>query len=113
MDYNTYYGSYHEINTQVLKPEEDSMAIRMLVRIVILHQHGQLSENQWKAISALKSHKELIRQSKDLELSAINAKIRLLKEVVKCDISESDLQDLYWRVNVLFLRPGLRLLCRP
>ena len=110
---NTCYGSYREINTQVLKPKGDSLAIRMFIRLVVLYQHGQLTTSQWKAISALKSHQESIRQSKELDLPAINADIRLIREVTECDMSESDLQDLYWRVSILFLGLELRLLYRP
>lgn len=107
------YRSYHEIDTQVLEPKGDSLAIRIFIRLVVLHEHGQLTKNQWKAISTLKSHKQLIGHSNELDLPVINADIRLLKEVTQCDMSESDLQDLYWRVNKLFLELGLRLLCRP
>lgn len=82
----------------------------MFIRLVLLHQYGQLTTNQWKAISALESHKELTRQSTRLDLLAINADIRLLREVMKCDMSESDLQDLYWQVNITFLELRLRLL---
>lgn len=110
---HTCYGSYREINTQVLKPQSDSLAIRMFIRLVVLHQHGQLTTSQWKAISTLESHKELMRQSKELDLPAINADIRRVREVTECDTSESDLQDLYWRVSIIFLELELRLLYRP
>ena len=96
----TCYRSYREIDNHVLEPKGDSLAIRMFIRLVVLHQDGQLTENQWKAISALKSHKESIGKSKELGLPAINSDIQLLREVTQCDMSESDLQDLYWRVNI-------------
>jgi hypothetical protein len=112
VDY-THCRSYREINTQVLKPKGDSVAIRMFIRLVVRHLRGQLTKNQWMAISALKSHKDLIRQSDELDLSAINADIRLLRKVTECDILEDDLQDLYWRVNTTSLEQELRVLCRP
>lgn len=97
---HTCYRSYREIDPQLLKPKKDSLAIRMLLRLIVLHQYGQLSKNHWKAIWALESHRKLMKQSKDLDLAAINADIRLLREVTKCDISEDDLQELYWQINV-------------
>lgn len=100
---HTCYCSYREIDPQLLKPKKDSLAIRMLLRLIVLHQYGQLSKNHWKAIWALESHRKLMKQSKELDLAAINADIRLLREVTKCDISEDDLQELYWQVNEIFL----------
>ena len=76
------------------------MVIRMLICLVIQHLHGQVTKNQWMMISALKSHTDVFRQSYDLELSAI---IRLLRKVTGCEISEDDLQDLYWQVNITSL----------
>ena len=70
----------------------------MLIRLVMLHQHGQFTPNQWKAIMALQHNKDSVRQSEALDLAAINAEIGLVKEVIGCEMSENELQDLYWRV---------------
>lgn len=83
-----------------MKPIDKTLATRMLLRLIVLHQHGQLTNNQWKAISALDSKKGFMHQSDELDLSA---DIKLLKPVTKCDMSEADLQELYWRVNTIFL----------
>lgn len=91
-------GSYCKINARGPKAKQNSSAIRMLVRLVILHQCGRLTDNQWQAILALNSHKALIEQSEALDWAAINADIRLVKEVTKDEMSENDLEDLYWRV---------------
>ena len=112
IDYS-YHGSYREINTQILKIREDSLAIRIFIRLVLLYQQGQLTGNQWKAISALKSHRESMIQTKELDLLAINADIELIREVMKSNLSESDLQDLYWRVSMICLNLQLRLFYRP
>ena len=99
-----YRGSYREINAHARKAKELSSAIRMLVRLVVLHQHGRLTDKQWQAILSLKSHKALIEQSKALDWAAINADIELVKEVTEDDMSRNDLEDLYWRVNMIFPR---------
>ena len=106
-------GSYRQVDTQILKPKEDSLAIRMLIRLVLLHQYAQLTTSQWKAIAVLKPHKESIKDSEELNLQLINSGIRLVREVTKCGTSESDHQDLYWRVGILSLELDMRLLCRP
>ncbi len=72
---------------------------------MVLHQHGRLADNQWQAILALKSHKPSIKQSEELDWAAIKADIRLVKEVTKDDMSENDLEDLYWRVSTIFPEP--------
>lgn len=77
----------------------------MLVRLVLLHQYGRLTDNQWQAILALESHKALIEQSKASDWAAITADIRLVKEVTGDDMSENDLEDLYCRVNMMSTRP--------
>ena len=41
-----YRGSYREINAYARKAKEFSSAIRMLVRLVVLHQYGRLTDNQ-------------------------------------------------------------------
>ncbi|KAL9125868.1 MAG: hypothetical protein Q9175_008012 [Cornicularia normoerica] len=102
-----YRGSYCEINARSLKAQEVSSAIRMLIRLVVLHQHGGLTDNQWQAVLALTSHKAWIEQSKELDWKAIRADIRLVKEVTKDDLSENDLEDLYWRVNITFFEPRI------
>lgn len=94
------HGSYCKINVHAPKTKEVISAIRMLVRLVILHQHGGLTDNQWQAILALESHKASIEQSKELDWIEINADIRLVKEVTKDDMSENDLEELYWRVSM-------------
>lgn len=70
----------------------------MLVRLVTLHQYGRITDDQWQAILALKSHKASIEQSEELDWAAISADIRLVKEVTKDEMSENDLGDMYWRV---------------
>ena len=94
-------GSYSDINAQTPNTleEEDSSAIRILIRLLVLRQNGRLTDNQWQAMLTLQSHKALIEQSKGLDLAAINADIRLVKQVTKDDMSEDDLEDLYWRVS--------------
>lgn len=77
----------------------------MLIRLVVLHQHERLTDNQSEAIVALESHKTSIEQSEDLDWAAIKADIKLVKEATKDDMSERDLEDLYWRVNINFLIP--------
>lgn len=79
----------------------------MLVRLLVLHQHGRLTDNQWQAILELKSQKGLIEQSEVLDWAAINADIRLVKEVTEDDVSQDDLRDLYWRVNMTLPRFGV------
>ena len=86
-----------------MKAHELNSAIRMLIRLLVLHQHGRLSDNQWQAILALESHKTSIEQSEGLDWAAINANIRLVKEVTKHDLPETDLADLYWRVCTVLL----------
>ncbi len=93
-------GSYHEIKAHSPEAKEVDSATRMLVRLVILHQHERLTDNQWQAILALQSHKALIEQSQESDWAEMNADIRLVKEVTGDDMSESDLEDLYWRVNM-------------
>ena len=93
-------GSYCGIDGRALKAKELTIAIRMLIRLLVLHQHGRLTDNQWQAILELKSHKGLIEQSEILDWAAINADIRLVKEVTEDDMSQDDLRDLYWRVNM-------------
>lgn len=97
-------GSYCGISTHGSKAKELNSAIRMLVRLVILHQHGRLSDNQWQAIMALKSHKASIEQSEELDWAAIKAKLRLVKEVTKDEMSEIDMGVLYWRVSMMLLK---------
>lgn len=77
----------------------------MLIRLLVLHQYGRLTENQWQAILALKSHKAIIEQSTEVDWASLNADIRLVKEVTKDDISENDMEDVYWRVNITFPKP--------
>lgn len=91
---------YCEINTRSMKAHELNSTTRMLIRLMVLHQHGQLPDNQWQAILALESHKTSIEQSEDLDWAAINADIRLVKEVTKIDLPETDLADLYWRIKI-------------
>lgn len=79
----------------------------MLIRLVVLHQHERLTDNQWQAILALQSHKASIEQSKELDWASIRADIRLVKEVTKDDLSENDLEDLCWRVNITFFEPRI------
>ena len=79
----------------------------MFIRCVILRQSGQLTSSQWKAILALQSHKEAIGEAL-AEPLAVNEDIRLIKEVTGCDMSESDLQDLYWTVRISFFKAGCR-----
>ena len=81
---------------------ELNSATRMLIRLMVLHQHGRLPDNQWQAILALESHKTSFEQSEGLDWTAISANIRLVKEVTKVDLPETDLADLYWRVRTIF-----------
>ena len=76
----------------------------MLVRLLVVHQHGRLTDDQWQAILELESHRGLIEQAEVLDLAAINADIRLVKEVTEDYMSEDDLRDLYWRVSLSFPR---------
>lgn len=73
----------------------------MLIRLLILHQNGRLTDGQWQAILALKSHKALIEKSKEVDWEAFYADLKLVKKVTKDDMSEDDLQDLYWRVSMI------------
>ena len=78
----------------------------MLIRLMVLHQHGQLLDNQWQAILALESHEMSIEQFEGLDRAAFGADIRLVKEVTKNDLPETDLAELYWRVRtILHLSP--------
>ena len=97
-------GSYCGIDGLALKAKELPVAIRMLVRLLVLHQHGRLTDNQWQAILEPKSHKGLIEQSEVIDWVAINADIRLVKEMTEDDMSQDDLRDLYWRVNMTLAR---------
>ena len=99
--YKTRDGSYREVNTRILEPKKDSLAIRMFIRLTILYQHGQLAPSQWKTILALQSHKDSLGTSAKLDLSAIDADIRLVKEATACDMSEHNLQHLYWQVSTI------------
>ena len=92
-------GSHCKINAHAPKVIQNSSA-RMLVRLVILHQYGRLTEDQWQAILALKSHSASIEQSEDLDWAA---DIRLVKEATTDEMTENDLEDLYWRVRWFFL----------
>ena len=85
-----------------MKAHDLDSATRMLIRLMVLHQHERLSDNQWQAILALESHKTSIEQSEGLDWAAISADIRLVKEVTKIDLPETDLADLYWRVRTFF-----------
>ena len=85
-----------------MKAHELNSATRMLIRLLILHQHGRLPDNQWQAILALESHKTSIEQSDGLDWAAISADIRLVKEVTNTDLPETDLADLYWRVRTFY-----------
>lgn len=68
---------------------------------MILHENGKLTQNQCSAISALKSHKELLTSSKDLDLPSISADIAVLKTAVQCNLSEHDFEEYYWQVSQL------------
>ena len=85
-----------------MKAHELNSATRMLIRLMVLHQYGRLPDNQWQAILALESHKTSFEQSEGLDWAAISADIRLVKEVTKVDLPETDLADLYWRVRTIF-----------
>ena len=85
----------------------------MLIRLVVLHQHERLTDNQSEAIVALESHKTSIEQSEGLDWAAIKADIKLVKEATKDDMSERDLEGLYWRVNINFLIPDFVCLANP
>ena len=100
-------GSYCGIDGHALKAKELPLAIRMLVRLLVLHQHGRLTDNQWQAILELKSHKGLIEQSEVIDWAAINADIKLVKEVTRDHMSQDELGDLYWRVNMTLPRYGV------
>ncbi|KAL9045242.1 MAG: hypothetical protein Q9214_001685, partial [Letrouitia sp. 1 TL-2023] len=71
----------------------------MLIRLIVLQQQEQLSNIQWKAISVLESHKESLTTSEMLDLSTINTDIRHARDLTKDERSESEIQDLYWRIN--------------
>lgn len=109
----TCHGSYCEINQRALRAKELGSAIRLLIRLLVLRQHGRLTDNQWQAILALQSLKALIEQSEGWDGAALDADIRLVKEVTKNDISENDLGELYWRVNITFLNLDSHLFGRP
>lgn len=91
-------GSYCKFKAHAPEVIQNNSAIRMLVRLVTLHQYGRITDDQWQAILALKSHKASIEQSEELDWAAISADIRLVKEVTKDEMSENDLGDMYWRV---------------
>ena len=78
--------------------------MREFLRLLVLHQHGKLTENQWKATLALQSNSDMLRQSDGLDLQAIRADVDYLAGVIKCEMSENDLHELYWRVSKLLLR---------
>ena len=103
------FGSYCEIKADAPSTKEISLAIRMLVRLVILHQHGRLTDNQWQAILALESHRESTTQSETLNE---DVDIKLVKEVTKDGMSEKDLELLYWRVSIIFPKPRIGPICR-
>ncbi|KAL8723235.1 MAG: hypothetical protein Q9225_000425 [Loekoesia sp. 1 TL-2023] len=88
---------YREMSAHGFKASEMGLAIRTLIRLMVLHQSGRLADNQWQAILALKSHRALITQSKELDWAATKADIRLVKEAIKDDVSENDLEDMYFR----------------
>ena len=85
-----------------MKAYELNSATRMLIRLMVLYQHRRLPDNQWHAILALESHRTAFEQSEGLDWAAINADIRLVKEVTETDIPETDLADLYWRVRTFY-----------
>ena len=97
------HGSYCEINARALKAKDVGFTTRMLIRLVVLHRHGQLAVNKWKAIQGLQSHRTLIEQSDELGWAAINTDVKLVTEVIKADRSENNLKDLYWQVSTVFL----------
>ena len=85
-----------------MRAYELNSTTRMLIRLIVLHQHRRLPDNQWQAILALESHKTSFEQSEGLDWTAISTDIRLVKEVTKVDLPETDLADLYWRVRTTF-----------
>lgn len=68
-----------------------------------------MTDNQWQAILALKSHKESI--DKDLR-AATKTDIKLVKEMTKDAISEVGLEDLYWRVRMTFPKTRTVSICQ-
>lgn len=76
-------NSYCELKTQAPISSSDGLPIRMLIRLIVLHQQKQLSRGQWEAISALESHKESVTTSRLLDLSTINTEIRLARNLTK------------------------------
>ena len=91
---------YRQIDTRILEPKGDSLAIRMFVRLIVSYQNEQLTANEWNAILSLESNEGLIVQSEKWDLQAINADIRLTKEVCESKMAEEELQGLYWRVSM-------------
>ena len=76
-----------------------SLATRMFIRLVVLHQHARITENQWCAISVLKSHKKECLVSWGVEWPTIKVFIRFVMEATGINLLEDDLHDLYWRVS--------------
>ena len=53
--------------------------------------YQNLDSNHYRNANELHKRSITIRQSDELDLSAINADIRLLRKVTECDILEDDL----------------------
>lgn len=101
--------SYRDFENLTLKTNEDSIATRIFLGLILLYEHGKFTHNQWKAISALKSNMELIRPSTSWDLSAVKTNIAFLKKAVQSKMLESDLEEYYWRVIhfLPILEPGV------
>lgn len=91
--------NYCGLNTQAPKFSSNVPPDSMPIRLIILHQDKKFSNIQWEAISALESHKEWITTSEQLDISSDNARIQLVKDLTKQEVSEIEIQDLYWWVG--------------
>lgn len=92
-------GSYCKV--QSLKPNSGNLTLvtRMLLRLVLLRQHGRISENEWRAISRLQSHTMSYQVGDDVDRQAVNEAVGLVMEMTSAGLAEDDLVDLYWSVS--------------
>ena len=75
------------------------IAIRMLLRLRVLHRHGQLTSSEWTAVQTLESSTTHFENSTDLDWRATPRYIETVRRMTHDDLSQSVLEDLFVKVE--------------
>ncbi|KAG8527894.1 uncharacterized protein KY384_006810 [Bacidia gigantensis] len=71
---------------------------RMLIRLVSMYEHKDITTKQWQAFQHLQYHKEAVKQASQADLASIKRNLEINKSLTSHDLTVEELEGIYWRI---------------